>query len=171
LQLSWFFSLPIIKWKKYIYHTVGKVPVFNKKFVEICKFDIPNTHINDPSWLSSGTSIKSDGIKLVNSRFSKAFLSFNKNNRKRKSHDFWTTIGKWSDDRHRKGMNKTKRGYCFTMGQTGFGKMESFIFLYIWNQKCSIQYPVLHKYYTAWFSLVRYFFFPSLTKLFICAKI
>ena len=34
------------------------VPTFNKKIVEICKFDIPNTHINDPSWLSSGTSIK-----------------------------------------------------------------------------------------------------------------
>jgi hypothetical protein len=46
-----FFSLPIIKWKKNIYHTVGKVPAFNRKIVEICKFDIPNTHINDPSWL------------------------------------------------------------------------------------------------------------------------
>jgi hypothetical protein len=45
--------------------------------------------------------------------------------------------------------------HCFTMGQTSFGRMESFIFLYIWNQKCSIQYPVLHNYYTAWFSLVR----------------
>ena len=44
------------------------------------------------------------------------------------------------------------------MGQTSFGRMESFIFLYIWNQKCSIQYPVLHNYYTAWFSLVRLFF-------------
>jgi hypothetical protein len=49
------------------------------------------------------------------------------------------------------------RGYCFTMVQTSFGRMESFIFLYIWNQKCSIQYPVLHNYYTAWFSLVRFF--------------
>jgi hypothetical protein len=28
-----------------------------------------STHINDPSWLSSGTSIKSDGVKLVYSRF------------------------------------------------------------------------------------------------------
>ena len=34
-----------------------------------CKFDIPNTHINDPSWLSSGTSIKCDGVKLVYNRF------------------------------------------------------------------------------------------------------
>ena len=55
------------------------------------------THINDLSWLSSGTSIKSDGVKLVYSRFfSTAFLLFNKNNRKRKSHDFCTTIGQWS---------------------------------------------------------------------------
>jgi hypothetical protein len=58
----------IIKWKN-IYHTVGTVPACNRKIVEICKFDIPNTHINDPSWLSSGTSIKSDGVSLVYSRF------------------------------------------------------------------------------------------------------
>ena len=37
--------------------------------VEIGKFDISNTHINDPSWLISDTSIKRDGVKLVNSRF------------------------------------------------------------------------------------------------------
>jgi hypothetical protein len=44
------------------------------------------------------------------------------------------------------------------MGQTGFGRIESFIFRCIWNQKCFIlvQYPVLHNYYTAWFSLVRF---------------
>ena len=52
-----------------IYHTVGKVPTFNRKIVEICKLEIPNTHINDPSWLSSCTSIKSEGVKLVYSRF------------------------------------------------------------------------------------------------------
>jgi hypothetical protein len=35
-----------------------------------------------------------------------------------------------------------------------------------------IIYPVLHNYYTAWFSLVRLFFpLLSLAKLFICAKI
>jgi hypothetical protein len=67
------------------------------------------------------------------------------------------TIGQWSVDRRRKGINRPKRGYCFTMERTSFGRMESFSFLYIWNQKCSIQYPVLHKYYTAWFSLVRLF--------------
>ena len=78
--------------KKYISH-FGTVPSFHRKIVEICKFDIPNAHINDPSWLSSVTSIKSDGVKLVYSRFfSKTFLLFNKNNRKRKSHDFCTTI-------------------------------------------------------------------------------
>jgi hypothetical protein len=61
--------MPMIKWKN-IYHTVGTVPAFNRKIVEICKFDIPNKHIDDPSWLSSGTSIKqSDGVKLVYSRF------------------------------------------------------------------------------------------------------
>jgi hypothetical protein len=38
--------------------------------------------------------------------------------------------------------------------------MESFIFLYIWNQKCSIQYPVLHNYYTAWL-----FFSPKSGKI------
>ena len=47
------------------------------------------------------------------------------------------------------------------MGQTCVGRMESFIFLYIWNQKCSFQYPVLHNYYTAWFSSVRFFFFSQ----------
>jgi hypothetical protein len=54
---------------KKIYYTVGTVPTFNRKIVEICKFGIPNTHINDSSWLSSGTSIKSDGVKLEYSRF------------------------------------------------------------------------------------------------------
>ena len=54
--------------KKYISHC-RTVPTFNRKIVEICKFDIPNTHINDTFWLSSGTSIKSDGVKLVYSRF------------------------------------------------------------------------------------------------------
>ena len=54
--------------KKYISH-FGTVPSFHRKIVEICKFDIPNAHINDPSWLSSVTSIKSDGVNLVYSRF------------------------------------------------------------------------------------------------------
>jgi hypothetical protein len=45
--------------------------------------------------------------------------------------------------------------------KTSFGRMESFIFLYIWNQICSVQYPVLHNYYTAWFSLVRILFFSQ----------
>jgi hypothetical protein len=82
--------------KKYISHC-RTVPTFNRKMVEIYKFDIPSTHIHDLSLLSSGTSIKSDGVKLVYPRF---FL-FNKNNRKRKSNDFCTTIGQWSGDRRR----------------------------------------------------------------------
>jgi hypothetical protein len=44
-----FFFMTFNKMKKNIYHTVGTVPTFNRKIVEICKFDIPNTHINDPS--------------------------------------------------------------------------------------------------------------------------
>jgi hypothetical protein len=40
-----------------------------------------------------------------------------------------TTIGQWSVDRRRKGINKPERGYCFTMEQTSFGRMESFSFL------------------------------------------
>ena len=51
--------------KKNINHTVGSVPAFNRKIVEICEFDIPNTYINDLSWLISGTSKTSDGVKLV----------------------------------------------------------------------------------------------------------
>jgi hypothetical protein len=35
-----------------------------------------------------------------------------------------TTIGQWSIDRRRKGINKPKRGYCFTMEQTSFGRMK-----------------------------------------------
>jgi hypothetical protein len=101
------------------------------------------------------------GLNYYTVDFSKVFLLFNKNNRKRKSHDFCTTIGQWSGDRRRQGINKPKRGYCFTMGQTSFGRVESIIFLYIWNQKCSIQYPVLHNYYTAWFSLVKLFVFSQ----------
>ena len=55
--------------KKNIYHTVGTIPAFNRKMVETCKFDITNIHITDPSWLSSSTSIKSDGVKLVYNRY------------------------------------------------------------------------------------------------------
>jgi hypothetical protein len=36
--------------KKNIYHTVGKVPAFNRKIVEICKFDIPNTQLKSSKW-------------------------------------------------------------------------------------------------------------------------
>ena len=46
-------------------YTVGTVPASKRKIVEICKFDIPNTHINDPAWLNLGTSRESDGVKLV----------------------------------------------------------------------------------------------------------
>jgi hypothetical protein len=53
----------------YLFPVLVKGLYQTESIVEICKFDIPNTHINDPSWLSSGTSIKSDGVKLVYSRF------------------------------------------------------------------------------------------------------
>jgi hypothetical protein len=44
-----------------------KFQKFNRKIVEIGKFDIPNTHMHDRSLsrLSTGTSVKSDGVKLV----------------------------------------------------------------------------------------------------------
>ena len=44
-----------------------KFQKFNRKIVEIGKFDIPSTHIHDHSlsWLSTGTSVKRAGVKLV----------------------------------------------------------------------------------------------------------
>jgi hypothetical protein len=43
------------------YHTVGTVPKSNRKVVKRDKFDTPSTEIHDrrPSWVSTGTSIKS----------------------------------------------------------------------------------------------------------------
>jgi len=48
-------------------HTVGTVPKFIRNIVEVGTFDIHNTHIHDRSlsWLSTGTSINSDKVKLV----------------------------------------------------------------------------------------------------------
>jgi hypothetical protein len=43
-----FFFITYNEMKKYISH-FGTVPSFHRKIVEICKFDIPNAHINDPS--------------------------------------------------------------------------------------------------------------------------
>jgi len=49
------------------YHTVGTISKFNRKIVESGTINIPNTEIHDCtlSWLSTGTSIKSGGVKLV----------------------------------------------------------------------------------------------------------
>ena len=78
------------------------VPTIHRSKVGIGKFDIPHTNKHDRSWLSRSISIKSDGVKLVYSRFIfTALLLFNKNNRnnrKRKSRDSCTTIGQWSSD-------------------------------------------------------------------------
>jgi hypothetical protein len=41
------------------------------------------------------------GVKQYTVDYSKAFLLFDEKNRKRKSHDFCTKIGQWSDDRRR----------------------------------------------------------------------
>ena len=54
-----------------IYHTVGTILKFKRKIVGILyrgKIDILSTHIHDHSlsWLSTGTSITSDGVKIVN---------------------------------------------------------------------------------------------------------
>ena len=48
-------------------HTVGTVLTFIRNIVEIGKFDISNTHIHDRSlsWLSKGTSINNDEVRLV----------------------------------------------------------------------------------------------------------
>jgi hypothetical protein len=49
---------------------------------------------------------------------------------------------------------------------------SSFFFFNIWNQKCSIQYPVLHNYYTAWFSLVRLLCFSQIWQnIYLCRNL
>ena len=49
------------------YCTVGTVPKSNIKIVERDKIDTPNTQIHDPtpSWVGTGTSVKSDGVKRI----------------------------------------------------------------------------------------------------------
>jgi len=49
------------------YHNVGLILKSNIKIVERDKIDTPCTQIHDGSlsWLDTGTSIKSDGVKLV----------------------------------------------------------------------------------------------------------
>jgi hypothetical protein len=53
--------------KTKIYHTVGTIRTSNRKIVDKEKIDTPNTQIHDcsVSWLDTGTSIKSGGVKLV----------------------------------------------------------------------------------------------------------
>jgi hypothetical protein len=48
-------------------HTVGIIPKLNIKIIEKGKIDTTNTQIYDhpPTWLGTGTSIKSAWIKLV----------------------------------------------------------------------------------------------------------
>jgi len=47
--------------------TVGTIPKFNRKIVERGKIDTSRTQIHDHSlsWLGTGTSIKSDGVKYL----------------------------------------------------------------------------------------------------------
>ena len=49
------------------YHTVGIIPKSNIKIVERGKIVTPNTQIHDRSlsWLDTGTSITSGGVKLL----------------------------------------------------------------------------------------------------------
>jgi len=53
--------------KNKYYHTVRTVPNSSRKFVDRNKIDSRNTQIYDRSlsWLDTGTSIKSGGVKLV----------------------------------------------------------------------------------------------------------
>jgi hypothetical protein len=64
---------------------------FRDRRSTIARSSIPHTNKHDRSWLSRSISIKSDGVKLVYSRFIfTALLLFNKNNRnnrKRFLHD------------------------------------------------------------------------------------
>jgi hypothetical protein len=76
--------------------------------------------------------LKSDGVKLVYRDCSLALLLINKNNRnniKEKSRDFYAKIEKWLGNGRRRSISEPKRGCCFTMRQTGFVRMKSFIFL------------------------------------------
>jgi hypothetical protein len=75
-------------------------------------------------------------------------------------------VSQWHYSLHTKYIFSSNAIYRYTW------RMESFSFLYIWNQKCSIQYPVLHKYYTAWFSLVRIFSPPKSGKItYLCENL
>jgi hypothetical protein len=96
--------------------------------------------MNTSSWLSSGTSIKSDEVKLVYSRF---FL-FNKNNRKRKSHDLCKTMGQWSVYRPRKGINKPKRDNVLPWDRKVMGEWNDLVlFTYeIRNVPFNIQFYI-----------------------------
>jgi cell division protein FtsL len=49
------------------YHTVGTIPKSNIEIVEKGKIDTSKTQIHDCSlsWLETGTSIKSVGVRLV----------------------------------------------------------------------------------------------------------
>ena len=49
------------------YHTVGTVPNSNRKIVERGTTDTPNRQLHDRSlsWLGTGISIKSGGVKLA----------------------------------------------------------------------------------------------------------
>jgi hypothetical protein len=140
------------------------VPTIHRKKVGIGKFDIPHINKHDRSWLSRSISIKSDGVKLVYSRFFfTALLLFNKNNRNnrmRKSRDVCTTIGQWSSDGLWRRINEPKRGCCFPMGHTSFVRMKSFIFRYNVRSISSFTYVL----YCLNF-LVRLFFSPKSSKI------
>jgi hypothetical protein len=47
------------------YHIVGTVPKSDRKIVERGKIDIPKTYDCSLSWQGTGTSIKSDCVKLI----------------------------------------------------------------------------------------------------------
>jgi hypothetical protein len=57
----------IDKMKNRKYYTVRTVPKSNRKIVERVEIDISNRQIHDRSlsWLGTGTSIKSGGVKLA----------------------------------------------------------------------------------------------------------
>ena len=66
-QILIFLLITYYKMKTKKVPTVGTVPKCIRNIVEIVTFEIPITHIHDRSlsWFSTGSSIKSDKVKLV----------------------------------------------------------------------------------------------------------
>jgi len=65
------------KMKNQKYHIVGTILKSNIKIVERGKIDIPSTQLHDRSlsWLATGTSIESGGVKITENRIETRYLT------------------------------------------------------------------------------------------------